>query len=747
MKSKVVAVGMKPSIKSHRCDHLLRSAILAGLPLVASAALAAPTVFWVSDPVRPDETVVLLTEGASAASTVEAVRLADGKVRAPGTPAALPAKWSTIKPLQAARQCVKVVLPADWQPGVFAVRVREGNASSSVAFANTPDPWWLQGDEGQHSTPGGWVRVFGKCLRLDAQPAQLVLRDSRGTDATLKLTQVTTWALGGNLPATLQPGEYEVFVHNGCGGDLTWKSAGKLNVIPPVAWKTDIFTVAGEGEQNDTDKTLRAALKQAEDNGGGVVYLPRGTYDVKGQLVIPSHTVLRGEGMGLVSLHWPDYEAPPDSLVVANDCAIEDLSLYCRNHLRVITNEPVSERLRLKRVRIRANAFFMALGPGETFRGRTAPKKISEGYVLRLTGRNYQVTDCDLWGSGAVLSIDPHSFTGQRGPWYGVISRNRIAYGATGHLFENADCLIFEGNDVMGRGTCAGGNGISTYWNNFSRHIYYAGNHVHDLYGVDREMMTLDGDGVAYFGTAQAHGNRLTLDSDPVFRDYAPTPHTDYRGAVVYILDGTGAGQYRTVTANADREWTVDRPWEMPPDGTSRLSIVPFRGRNLFVGNVFEDGGPVQLYGSAADVVVAENRGVRMDAIFAWGLTQHGWGWHPVWRCQFLDNEFLEGSGYGARVQGPAFMGVVTSPGNEQYSGPLARGNIMRRNVLQTGSLISLAGTCQDALVEGCTIKHTPTGIRIGKDVQGVLLRRNVFEDVARPVDGAANAVVVPAGK
>jgi hypothetical protein len=262
-------------------------------------------------------------------------------------------------------------------------------------------------------------------------------------------------------------------------------------------------------------------------------------------------------------------------------------------------------------------------------------------------------------------------------------------------------------------------------------------------------MVTLDGDGVAYFGTAQANGTRLTLDADPVFRDYAPSPHTDYRGAVVYILEGTGAGQYRTVVANEGREWTVDRPWDAPPDGTSRLSIVPFRGRNLFIGNTFEDGGPLQLYGSAADVIVAENRGARMDAMFAWGLTQHGWGWHPAWRCQFLDNEFLEGSGYGARVQGPAFLGVVTSAPNEQYSGPLARGNILRRNVLQAGSLINLTGTCQDTLVESCVVKRHPVGIRIGKDVQGVLLRRNVFEDVARPVDGdgAANAVIVPAGQ
>jgi len=35
-----------------------------------------------------------------------------------------------------------------------------------------------------------------------------------------------------------------------------------------------------------------------------------------------------------------------------------------------------------------------------------------------------------------------------------------------------------------------------------------------------------------------ASGTRLTLAADPVFRDYAPNPHTNWAGAVVQILDG-----------------------------------------------------------------------------------------------------------------------------------------------------------------------------------------------------------------
>ncbi|MEI6502556.1 MAG: hypothetical protein WCP21_16225, partial [Armatimonadota bacterium] len=93
--------------------------------LVAVPVLAAPVITWVSDPVRPDETVVLLTEGCSANTVVEIGRASDGGAGKllPGTSA--PLQWTAIKPLQASRQCVKAVIPAKLTLAVFALRLRE----------------------------------------------------------------------------------------------------------------------------------------------------------------------------------------------------------------------------------------------------------------------------------------------------------------------------------------------------------------------------------------------------------------------------------------------------------------------------------------------------------------------------------------------------------------------------------------------------------------------------------------------
>lgn len=710
--------------------HIVLLCLLATVPV-----LAAPVVTWVSDPVRPDETVLLLTEGCSPETVMEVARLEDGTAAKAALSAPVVGKWATVKPLQASRQCVKAVIPAGMKAGVFALRLREKGEASPVVLANAPGPWWMQGDEGQRATPGGWLRVFGRCL--GGPGAQVVLRPERGADVPLKIKENTCWDIGGTVPAAVKAGEYRVFVHNGQGGGVAWREAGKLAVVAPVQWKTDVFGVPFLGEGAEGEAAIREALAKAKENGGGIVELARGTYDVVGSLEVPPGTVLKGEGPGLVSLYFKNTATPPDAWIEGRDYGLENLSLYCHNYIKVVRDSSDSERFRMRHVIIRAV-------PNATRAYAIKPEKEPTA-ALHLLGRNYQVTDCDIYAAmpgnlpGRSIVTGPWGFAGDKGPWYGLIASNVL----DGHMYgcENVRAVIYEHNRVKGVSL-----GASTYWNNFADTTYFADNFVQHVYGGDREIMTFDAGGGAYEGKATATGTKLTLAGDPVFHDYAPTPHTDYRGAAVYILEGTGAGQWRYVTANNGREWEVDRPWDAPPDETSRFSIVPFRGRNLFISNTFVDGGAMQLYASVADVIVAGNKGARIDGFFTWGMNPHGWGNQPAFTAQFLDNEITEGTGFGGRVWGNAFFGVITS-NDKVFLGPMARGNVLRRNVLQTQAFFNIGGTSTDTLVENCTVKHNPVGIKIGKGVTHTLLRGNRFEDVEKPVDGegAAGALVVPA--
>lgn len=699
---------------------------LTGLLLPSLAAIHAadktPQIIQASDPVRPDETVLVIGEGFGNGCTVELGPLADGPITQPQTNLIPTVKrWESIQPLQADEHSLKFVVPKSWPQGVWACRVRQGGGVSEPVILNAPDPWWWNGDGGEFASPGGWLRVFGKSLGFGGE-SRAILHAVDGRNIRLATRERNGYALHFPLPADIPAGDYTMSIHNGLGGDAAWRSAGTVTVRPPTAWKSDVFNVKDFGPK--PAEALLAALAKAKANGGGIVFLPRGRYQVKTNLTIPPNTVLRGEAMELVSLYWPDFEKPPAELVSGADFGLESLSLYCQHHRNVIADTAASQRVFLRKVRIRANCYFMIEDAGKDFRGRRGPASHREcGAAVLLRGTNFEITDCDIYASNYGVRILKAKT--------GHIARNQIRYGGRGYSFENTERFIFEDNLVAGNNLLAIGNDITTFWNNYCRHLYYAGNRVQQMFGADREMMTLDAACGAYFGKiAAVAGTRLTLASDPVFKDYAPKPHTNWIGGVVQILDGKGAGQYRFVTANDGREWQVDRPWTVVPDETSRISIAPFRGQNLFIGNTFEDGGSVQLYAAAHDTIVAGNKGSRMDGFQVWGLNPHGWGYQPSWFCQFLDNEILEGNGYGHRS---ANFGTIAYDELKIFDGPLVRGAIFRRNVCRNNASFHIDGATADVLVEHCVVRHADIGIKVAPSAKGVLLRGNEFENVARP--------------
>ncbi len=574
------------------------STVFLALPLCVCFSREAPQIIWASDPIRPGETVLLTGEGFTSNSVVELSETGAAE------------SWAALEVLQVSAQSLKAIVPESRPLSVWACRVREGERVSKTEWLNEPAVWWWNGDAGEAATPGGWLRVFGKCLTFGGA-SRAVLQAASGPAVALSPQAASGYALLFDIPQDLAPGAYSLTVHNGLGGEGAWKPAGTVTVRLSGAWKQDVFNVKDFGPK--PAEALAAALRAAETNGGGVVYLPRGRYPVKEALKIPTNTVLRGEGMALTSLCWPDFEKPPAELITGSDYGVESLSLYCQQHRNVLSDTPASKRFFARQVRIRANGYFMIEDVGKEFRGRKGPASHKEcGAAVLLRGSNFEVTDCDIYASNYGVRLLKAKT--------GLISRNQIRYGGRGYSMENTERLIFEENLVEGNNLLAIGNDITTFWSNFSCHIYYAKNRVRQMFGADREMMTLDAAGGAYFGpVAAVDGSRLTLAADPVFKDYAPRPHTNWVGAAVQVLSGTGAGQYRFVAAHAGREWRVDRPWAVEPDATSLLSIAPFRGQNLFVGNAFEDGGPFQLYAAAHDSIVAENKGARMDGFLVWG--------------------------------------------------------------------------------------------------------------------------------
>lgn len=128
--------------------------------------------------------------------------------------------------------------------------------------------------------------------------------------------------------------------------------------------------------------------------------------------------------------------------------------------------------------------------------------------------------------------------------------------------------------------------------------------------------MTYDDAGGSYYGAlAAVDGATITLANDA-------WPASDWEmggwlGAQVYVINGTGATQFRrvvqpgvnTTASPTNRTWVLVAPFDVTPDvgpGGSFVQIMPFRGRNIFARDMNVDTGELR---GAGDGRVGRRRG------------------------------------------------------------------------------------------------------------------------------------------
>ena len=238
--------------------------------------------------------------------------------------------------------------------------------------------------------------------------------------------------------------------------------------------------------------------------------------------------------------------------------------------------------------------------------------------------------------------------------------------------------LIYEGNTCTGNSPMAGGNNIATYSGDATHHLYLANNVYRQAYGNDRETMTYDDFGSAYFGRYSGletqndgtailktpGGNRTTVggkkSNDVVNFDKA-----------VVVVNGSGAGQYRRLIgwdwandpANQST-WHLDRPFAFAPEPDALISVMTFRGRNIFYRNEHEDSGAFQFYGAGISNFVVGLKGARMGGFITGGMDSDQ-GYNPNLYNQFIDVTVTEGLRADHREES-LWSGDYTSPTHDQ---------------------------------------------------------------------------------
>ena len=752
----------------------------------ANAGTGVPLVIWHSQPAKPGQTVLVYGDGLSTAE-VHGQRLED---RAPGQPGmggneadGDRVEGMRLIPMQPRDRALKVVLPAGDAPGVFSLHVASGDRHQTV-LVNAPQPWWARGAERLEATVGDDIRIFGLGLGWDGVREPLAGSPPGspktrvflvGTDSVeIPVLAADLYSVRASVPRDLKPGDYAVWVHNGCGGPRAWgRCPEALRVAGAVPWPEREFNVLhygarGDGVEDDTGPAQRA-LDAAGREGGGVVWFPSGQYRFNRPLRIPRRVLVRGAGRDRTLLHWSNRHFARLRGIVHGEAqfGIEDLTIWYVGAERGIENMAEVEGkslysaanrppwwqegdIVLRRLVIRWSPYAARPGWGQLSDTIEITRQLNfesldaagTGVAVWLCGRDIRVEDCDIYSGGFPLLL---AFMSD-----GSLVRNNILRTGRGGLVwaQRGRKVIWENNQMLGADNMSRA-GWSTKAHPYYDQVYFRGNTVAFAQSADYEIVGSDGASPVYYGgVAAAEGTSVQLGKNVRAWPFEPEGH------LAFVLAGRGKGQARMVRAGGTNSIEVDRPWTVPLDSTSLLGINHSLRQWLMVGNRIADGDSMQMYGLNHEVVFAENQlervGGSSEAALRFLAFQHTSDGpeaaEPSFFSQMLGNR-LVAPRFDMRRFESGTAAIELSGGDVDSLGRaetpcLMNAAVLRDNEVRGGKILISVGSqlplrAEDILIEDNRITDAPEGLDIGARTAGVLLRRNRLEGVRRPLVGA----------
>ncbi len=673
-----------------------------------STAAEKPGVIWCSTPVRPGE-AVMIYGGNWGKNPV--VKLANG---------------TTIKPFKVTGEMLLFEYPANMPFKILKGLIAADGRESRGFELNSPDVWWIQGDWGSEASPGGWLRIFGRCISFDNKA--VVKLDGSGGSIELKPEKQECWSANVIIPKNITAGKYKVSVSNGLGG---FYPAGNVKIAPhKEVWKTKVFDVTKFGAvANDgfsDTQAVQSALEAIKKNNGGILYFPRGRFLLSGTLEIPPHTLLKGKSRELSQIYWRDTMTPPETLIKGtHSFGVEAITITSGFHKDGISASGNNITIRDIRMRLIHTQY---LTPGESTRRESIS---GHGSGLRLSGTFIRVMDSDIMcvaGGGIRISAE-----------YALVENNSFTKASrVGHCGFAGNQMIFNNNRITGIGASFGPGKAQG-----SQNIYW-GNNVQDInLSWDRESMTTDGGIPSYKGTASAVNGR-ELHFKKIGWRFGPD---FWKDGYVQLIAGKGAGQIRKIAKIEKNKVTVDSPWEVQPDEKTYIVIAAFRRRFIYVNNEVNDSTVgMQLYGTMIEAVIANNKTSRTGGFHNYGMTK---GHYPEvnWFVQYFDNQVMEGNAYrGPMNEIPARdshiairdRGVPRSIGKF----PITRACLMRRNTLHSNAHFEVLGDADGVLLENGLVKNADNGIHVQARSNNVVLRGNRFDNVKKPYICADNTML-----
>jgi hypothetical protein len=711
-----------------------------------------------SDGVGPDETVILYGRGLKTLAGWGPGVQAGGEAFEP-------------KVQVATGELLMATVPDATYDGLMLLWPGDGEQWGEPIRLNAPDPWWATPD---HAHVGDRIHVFGRNLARrpdNADAFVLLLRKGANEGEWLSVVGIDRYELTIALPDDAAPGEYELWLHAGMGGEWGW--GGPL-VVRIEARPGPSRTVRCDG--HDGAAIERAVAQLAPE--GGRVQLEPGVYLLDRTLVVPAGVTLDGTST--------DGRRPVLQLAPA---ARIDESAGVRAAVWLRGDGAGLEHVAVRGTPSTDTGVF--IGKAATEPGRLRDVSISRVTVadaqrkewlscaVRLRGVDYAlVRECELTGQTplALEDVRQGGFTDNR-----LIGARRSGGGAEAAIMGNQssmrECVVAD--NVITAPEAAGGPGVrrmiwvssgrgSVDHNCFARNrtdrARYAGVAGTEE-NVGESIMPESNMRIAWYGPIAAAGaDSVTLPKDGPFQpplEAAPgseePPLTEY---FVTIVKGRGLGQCRRITGRDGERLLLERPWRITPDESSLVVMRTDFVRNLILDNQVEDGMTgLQLWIGGSENIFARNRVARMrrqGVLLYAAMTTQDHVMPRTWNRGIgpLYYNLVEGNSFDETAVGMN-LNVNAAAASDW---PLSVGSVFRYNSADNSRTSAFSagvsgegpGLCQGTVAEFNMVRDQQVGFGAGKGTAGTVLRRNhVYfwhygpnKPVAFDVRGAQDAVV-----
>lgn len=632
--------------------------------------------------------------------------------------------------------------------------VKNSDGLSRPWLVRSAQPWWVYPEKAH---PGHRVRIFGRNI-----DAKLVALKSRAEGKVTVLSELgrgrhPIYECSATLPSDLPLGEYDIYVHNGTGGEAGWGGPVTLTVeraAEPVANFINARELGAKGNGLDDDtEVLRAALVQAGEAGGGVVFLPPGRYAISATLWVPSGVTLQGAGAGncvltVLASNPMRFDVPPEIAAAMPGHFRARMQqgnlgamIWLRDHSRVadlgfVDGPRVLHAVFGSRDDCRIERCHMRM------RHANMPAVMVEwgsyGFVLR---------DCGIEAAkGALFMVHgPHTQA-----YIGGNNIRCLRPRTANNVFVRSFIRSVVENNVVRDGDR---NWVSQLSFASCYHSILQGNMLRN--NVPRRHNA--GENMYESKSAEWHGKVLRGDPTSITVEGAPFRGKKLGGTFVLVLDGRGLGQYRRVVANTEEAVTVAPAWDVVPDASTHVMVGYAYVETLWIDNTEEHTANwTGFWGS--------NFGHVIDGhILRDGAGLYLWAWKrdapcPVAFCDVIGSRVIDRGTivlrgplvFGNTIRFSEVVGFRYRPGFHiqpswvQGMDPTQRVAISLESPAHNMDALPADAPLKDwNVIEGSHIYDGPRGVYIAPEADHTILRSNAIHVDAEAVTDESGAATI----